>query len=561
MQIHELNTIGHKPVDTDYIAIDTGFDTAKISAPKLIEPKINRPIDEHNQYDDGAAGQILRSKGDGSTEWVDVGQPTDEQTEEAINKWLNDHPEATTTVTDGSLTEEKFSNALKIKAIKDYVTPEMYGAVGDGVTDDSLAVQNALDEAVTNGKCLAIVNRYKIKNVSINKTSELREPTFIVGVGGSLISDSGTMIKAVNSAVSDVYFENVSFIGDSSSVAVDCTNLYRVHFTNCEFKGFGHCLYTSGIMQSVIVNGCTFTNITQSCIEYAQGFALYISECIAEVSPNGKFLVANGYSHNLTVRDNCIEGFTNVIPIYLSACEKVLIQANYFEANMLGDIEIKTDASTLNCVTICDNLSTGVSNPSIAMMSWGGQILQSCQSFGNCSSGGAINDMSNVIGDANMVLYAYNNYTNANAENINPKVIIDPFRGKQARNYGKLSYEEITRNHRTFAVELVGFAGEATLFSVDAPYSSRGIWFAVLNITGILGGTGYVAARYVVDQNGTVTPLYHTVDITNLISVASDSVKFTRESEYVSSFQFSVELYGEVVSLTLEGTKIYSRGY
>lgn len=66
-------------------------------------------------------------------------------TQEAVDNWLDDHPEATTTVQDGSLTETKFSEALKVKAIKDYVTPQMFGGKGDGIADDTASLQAAIN--------------------------------------------------------------------------------------------------------------------------------------------------------------------------------------------------------------------------------------------------------------------------------------------------------------------------------------------------------------------------------------------------------------------------------
>ena len=72
-------------------------------------------------------------------------------TQEAVDNWLEAHPEATTTVEDGSLTEAKFTDALKLKTIKDYVTPEMFGAKGDGATDDTTAFKNCVADCVSKG--------------------------------------------------------------------------------------------------------------------------------------------------------------------------------------------------------------------------------------------------------------------------------------------------------------------------------------------------------------------------------------------------------------------------
>lgn len=83
-----------------------------------------------------------------------IGRPTQEQTELAVNKWLDDHPEATTTVQDESLTEGKFSPPLVLKTIKNYITPQMYGAKADGVADDASAINIAAQDAIEKGAML-----------------------------------------------------------------------------------------------------------------------------------------------------------------------------------------------------------------------------------------------------------------------------------------------------------------------------------------------------------------------------------------------------------------------
>lgn len=65
---------------------------------------------------------------------------SDEIITEKVNDWLAANPSATTTVEDHSLTLNKFALGEL-----GYVTPEQFGAVGDGMTDDTEAIQNAIN--------------------------------------------------------------------------------------------------------------------------------------------------------------------------------------------------------------------------------------------------------------------------------------------------------------------------------------------------------------------------------------------------------------------------------
>jgi hypothetical protein len=96
-------------IPSDYAQLSTDINSLK-------QDKVDKP----SATDDG---KIPRAK-EGGVEWVEVGQPTDEQTNSAVSSWLNEHPEATTTVSDGSINEEKFTNALRKKKANYYISVE-----------------------------------------------------------------------------------------------------------------------------------------------------------------------------------------------------------------------------------------------------------------------------------------------------------------------------------------------------------------------------------------------------------------------------------------------------
>lgn len=112
---------------------------------KVSDEKVNIPYDDNNSPDYGEDGQILQTKGDGSTKWVNIGTPSDEQVSDAVEEWLDEHPEATTTIEDGSITAAKLNSGFLLGVANYYVTPEMFGAAGDGIIDDTQAIIDAFN--------------------------------------------------------------------------------------------------------------------------------------------------------------------------------------------------------------------------------------------------------------------------------------------------------------------------------------------------------------------------------------------------------------------------------
>ena len=97
-----------EPEDCD-VVVPTMEDHTRLAG--TVNRKVSRPMTNP----DGYYGDYLRSNGDGTTFWAGIGQPTDEQVKKAVDEWLDDHPEATTTVEDGAITDAKLNFKLKLK--------------------------------------------------------------------------------------------------------------------------------------------------------------------------------------------------------------------------------------------------------------------------------------------------------------------------------------------------------------------------------------------------------------------------------------------------------------
>lgn len=94
----------------------------------------------------GESGQVLRSTGTG-TEWVTPASPTSAQVDTAVQAWLNNHPEATTTVADGAVTTAKLASesVTAAKMAENSVT-------SNALADDAVETDAVANNAITSPK-------------------------------------------------------------------------------------------------------------------------------------------------------------------------------------------------------------------------------------------------------------------------------------------------------------------------------------------------------------------------------------------------------------------------
>lgn len=317
----QLNT-----TNTNVTNLSNRVASAETNITSLKNTKIDKPATSDN-------GKTPRAK-DGNVEWVEVGLPSDEQTATAVSNWLDAHPEATTTVQDGSITESKINSEFYPYIKNDYVTPEMFGAIGDGTTDDTEAVKAALQYSIQNKVPLKIIKKNYVTSSLVSQENGQKTDLNIVGISPKnhwiyvLDNYGGIRFKSgIN------LFEGGSFSGSISNLAIVPTSrtqtgsifnncsLSSLRFDNCTVAnvlafcndcGFGSCTrITSNIFLTVYYFakrtekefvGCTDSTIFGNYIN--GGAELNNNGCFQFGSYNGTNIASNFIDYYRTIYDD-----------------------------------------------------------------------------------------------------------------------------------------------------------------------------------------------------------------------------------------------------------------
>lgn len=241
-----------------------------------------------------------------------------------------------------------------------YVTPQMFGALGDDNHDDSAAVQAALDDAFTNNKVLFIpCGTYKITS-SLNGHHKVN----IVGAdkyhtilkwygedGNDVITFDGN-----DNNMSNLTFRHIDYAPETrtpttTTKAVNASGYSHNIFSNIIIKGFACGFY--------VYNDCWCTTITdcwiESCSYGIRGRSEFNNINIDRTSiiycDYGIWaLSGRGVNINGCAIEHCSSG------VYLADYGNYHIVGNYFESNFDYSIQIQWANSSISVAEIRGNM-------------------------------------------------------------------------------------------------------------------------------------------------------------------------------------------------------------
>lgn len=146
------------------------------------------------------------------------------------------------------------NHAVNIENV--YVTPEEFGAIGDGITDDSRAFTECFARANANHKYILLSSKTYLINGTLTNISN----TNIIGINSTIILGNNTFTKQIKNCV----FSNIAFGRDVRSDLPLTENFFSSQFKYCNFVDINY-LFNNispriNTLEHLLLDGCKLQN-------------------------------------------------------------------------------------------------------------------------------------------------------------------------------------------------------------------------------------------------------------------------------------------------------------
>ena len=282
--------------------------------------------------------------------------------------------------------------------LSQYVTVEDFGAVGDGTTNDTTKIQNALD-ALTSGQTLVFDKNYKVTaSLTITNKSRIR----LTGKGRVFLSgaSSSAYIFQLVGTLDDLEIDHLTLVGDGNSgysqCAIGCNSGQTV--SNTRFHDLNIYNINVGISHNANLGGSwtntwTFNNYLENILGTVSGsgYGIHLAKCYnAHVYDNTinnasrhSIYIASGYNLGTNVHNNLIINHRKDVhdasiraAIACSRVSDVTIADNIFRDCYDGQINVDHDTSTgSDCFNINIIGNTFTNRKNVVSCIWIGEQL------------------------------------------------------------------------------------------------------------------------------------------------------------------------------------------
>lgn len=328
---------------------------------------------------------------------------------DSIPTWAKESTPDSTLTQSGKAADAKVVGD-NLRYLKTYVTPQMFGALADGTTDDTNAINQAIENLAVGGMLFFPKGTYIHTGITLNKPCDIVGESYRsvnlknVGDGDSLTithDAGGTKIKNITISSNGTDNFAAGATGKKGIVIQGSSYITLEHVNVCQHSEDLLYAYNSGHTNNIYVNNCIFGNGGGDGITFVQsdfsnqinainihqcdikwlngnginlwGNAINVDSCTIQmckgygISVNGsdEKRIGDGYVYGLAITKNyfelCYKAF-----IYLYACSTpvvsyingVVIDANYGTYGVRSEDSIPDNASCVKIVSFCygDNL-------------------------------------------------------------------------------------------------------------------------------------------------------------------------------------------------------------
>jgi len=284
--------------------------------------------------------------------------------------------------------------------LKDVVSVKDFGAVCDGTTDDTVAVQAAVTYCNTNNKDLEIPGLCLLTgSVNIDRMVDGAAydhyfTIFSSNGGGFAVASNVTMFSttlvnpggATLPVTQMIRFSGIKFEADvntRTAYVLNGNKFLRTTFNGCSFRKI-RCLTTGGstYVQSIYFVACQARRwIGQFFASTgAASYDIKVHSCLMEAGVTAFELYS---AVGCSFQQNCIEGMSTGTALALNGAQGTSISGNYFEGNAV-DIALNGGRDVLG-VSLDGNFFAATASPGAYNVFWGVNVF-SCSSAGNYSN-------------------------------------------------------------------------------------------------------------------------------------------------------------------------------